>query len=178
MQVLYSIVFSIGINGLKPIVGNVEPYSISAKSGFVEGHEIFMVNDKNTPTWLAVHDEFISNLISGNTVSVGVIDANGVKKALNLNLSNISIDEMAEGKLLNKIGLGVVKFKLPAVIGEVHKNSPAEISGLLKNDRIVAINSNLIDSWEDLVEIIRKNPDKELNVEILREETLVNIEGG
>jgi len=83
---------------------------------------------------------------------------------------------MADGKLLNKIGLAVVKFKLLPIIGNVQKNSPAEKNGLLKNDRIIAINGNSIDSWEELVEIIKKNPDKELNVEVLREETLVNIE--
>ncbi len=174
--IAYSIVYSIGINALKPIVGNVEPYSISEKSGFVEGHEIFTVNDKKTPTWLAVHDAFISNLISRNTVSVGVIGANGIKQTLDLNLSNISIDEMADGKLLSIIGLGIVKFKLPAIIGEVQKNSPAEINGLKKNDRIIAIDSNLINSWEELVEVVRASPNKVLNVEILREETLVNIE--
>ena len=45
-----------------------------------------------------------------------------------------------------------------------------------KNDRIIAIDSNLINSWEELVEVVRASPNKVLNVEILREETLVNIE--
>ena len=174
--IVYSIVYFVGINALKPIVGNVEPFSISAKSGFVEGQQILAVNDKTTPTWVTVHDAFISNIISENIVSIDVVDINGVKQTFDLNLSDISIDEMVEGKLLNRIGLGVVKFKLPAIIGEVQKNSPAETNGLLKNDRIVSINSNLIDSWEELVEIIKASPDKDLNVEILREETLVNIQ--
>ena len=174
--IVYSIVYFVGINALKPIVGNVEPFSISAKSGFVEGQQILAVNDKTTPTWIAVHDAFIGNIISENIVSIDVVDINGVKQTFDLNLSDISIDEMVEGKLLNRIGLGVVKFKLPAIIGEVQKNSPAETNGLLKNDRIVSINGNLIDSWEELVEIIKASPDKDLNVEILREETLVNIQ--
>ena len=174
--IVYSIVYFVGINALKPIVGNVEPFSISAKSGFVEGQQILAVNDKTTPTWIAVHDAFISNIISENIVSIDVVDINGVKQTFDLNLSDISIDEMVEGKLLNRIGLGVVKFKLPAIIGEVQKNSPAETNGLLKNDRIVSINGNLIDYWEELVEIIKASPDKDLNVEILREETLVNIQ--
>ena len=173
--IAYSIVYSLGINALKPIVGNVEPFSISEKSGFIEGQQILSVNDKTTPTWVSVHDAFISNIISGNIVSIDVINADGTKEVLNLNFSNILIDEMVEGKLLNKIGLGVVKFKLPPIIGDVQKNSPAEIYGLLKNDRIIAIDNNSIDSWEDLVGVIKENPEKELNIEILREETLVNI---
>ena len=174
--IAYSIVYSVGINALKPIVGNVEPSSISAKSGFEQGQQILAVNDKTTPTWVTVHDAFIANVISRNIVSINVIDTNGIKQTLDLDLSSISIDEMVDGKLLNKIGLAVVKFKLLPIIGNVQKNSPAEKNGLLKNDRIIAINGNSIDSWEELVEIIKKNPDKELNVEVLREETLVNIE--
>ena len=174
--IAYSIAYSIGMNALKPIIGNVEPSSISKKSGFVEGQEILAINGENTPTWLAVHDALVSNIVSENIVSIDVINTDGDKEVLNLNLSNISIDEMAEGKLLNKIGLDIVKFKLPAIIGEIQKNSPAETSGLLKNDRIIAINSDLIDSWEELVEIIKESPGKHLNVEILREETFINIQ--
>ena len=157
-------------------MGNVEPSSISAKSGFEQGQQILAVNDKTTPTWVTVHDAFIANVISRNIVSINVIDTNGIKQTLDLDLSSISIYEMVDVKLLNKIGLAVVKFKLPPVIVNVQKNSPAEKNGLLKNDRIIAINGNSIDSWEELVEIIKKNPDEELNVEVLREETLVNIE--
>ena len=124
--IAYSIVYSVGINALKPIVGNVEPSSISAKSGFEQGQQILAVNDKTTPTWVTVHDAFIANVISRNIVSINVIDTNGIKQTLDLDLSSISIDEMVDGKLLNKIGLAVVKFKLPPVIGNVQKNSPAE----------------------------------------------------
>ena len=47
---------------------------------------------------------------------------------------------------------------------------------MLQNDRIIAVNSNLVDSWQEWVEIIQENPDKSLNVELLRDEALINIE--
>ncbi len=173
---IYSIIYSIGVNALKPIIGDVEPSSISEESGFVKGQEILAINGIKTPTWLTVADSLVSNIVSENIVSIDVINADGDKQALNLNLSNISIDEMSDGNLLNKLGLSIVKFELPAIIGEVEKNSPAEASRLLKNDRIIAINSNLINSWGELVEIIKGNPGEYLNVEILRDETLINIQ--
>ena len=173
---IYSIIYSIGVNALKPIIGDVEPFAISEESGFVKDQEILAINGIKTPTWPTVVDSLVSNIVSENIVSIDVINADGDKQALNLNLSNISIDEMADGNLLNKLGLSVVKFKLPAIIGEIEKNSPAEASRLLKNDRIIAINSNLINSWGELVEIIRENPDEYLNVEVLRNETLINIQ--
>ena len=173
---IYSIIYSIGVNALKPIIGDVEPSSISEESGFVKGQEILAINGIKTPTWLTVVDSLVSNIVSENIVSIDVINADGDKQALNLNLSNISIDEIADGNLLNKLGLSIVKFKLPAIIGEIEKDSPAEASRLLKNDRIIAVNSNLINSWGELVEIIKGNPGEYLNVEILRDETLINIQ--
>ena len=173
---IYSIIYSIGVNALKPIIGDVEPSSISEESGFVKGQEILAINGIKTPTWPTVVDSLVSNIVSENIVSIDVINADRDKQALNLNLSNISIDEMADGNLLNKLGLRIVKFELPAIIGEIEKNSPAEASRLLKNDRIIAVNSNLINSWGELVEIIKGNPGEYLNVEILRDETLINIQ--
>ena len=173
---IYSIIYSIGVNALKPIIDDVEPSSISEESGFVKGQEILAINGIKTPTWPTVVDSLVSNIVSENIVSIDVINADGDKQALNLNLSNISIDEMADGNLLNKLGLSIVKFELPAIIGEIEKNSPAEASRLLKNDRIIAVNSNLINSWGELVEIIKGNPGEYLNVEILRDETLINIQ--
>ena len=164
------------MNALKPIIGDVEPSSISEESGFVKGQEILAINGTKTPTWPTVIDSLVGNIVSENIVSIDVINADGDKQALNLNLANISIDEMADGNLLNKLGLSIVKFELPAIIGEIEKNSPAEASRLLKNDRIIAINSNLINSWGELVEIIKGNPGEYLNVEILRDETLINIQ--
>ena len=173
---MYSIIYSIGVNALKPIIGDVEPSSISEESGFVKDQEILAINGIKTPTWPTVVDSLVSNIVSENIVSIDVINADGDKQALNLNLSNISIDEIADGNLLNKLGLSIVKFELPAIIGEIEKNSPAEASRLLKNDRIIAVNSNLINSWGELVEIIKGNPGEYLNVEILRDETLINIQ--
>ena len=173
---IYSTIYSLGVNALKPIIGDVEPSSISEESGFVKGQEILAINGIKTPTWPTVVDSLVSNIVSENIVSIDVINADGDKQALNLNLSNISIDEIADGNLLNKLGLSIVKFKLPAIIGEIEKDSPAEASRLLKNDRIIAVNSNLINSWGELVEIIKGNPGEYLNVEILRDETLINIQ--
>ena len=174
--IAYSLIYTIGINALKPIIGHVETTSIASSSGFAEGQEILSINGLSTPTWPTVIDSLVNHVVSGDVVDIQVVNNSGEKQVLSLNLSSISIDEMADGKLLNKLGLNIVKLKLPPIIGEIEKNGPAQASGLLKNDRIIAVNSNLVDSWQEWVEIIQENPDKSLNVELLRDEALINIE--
>ena len=174
--IAYSLIYTIGINALKPIIGHVETTSIASSSGFAEGQEILSINGLSTPTWPTVIDSLVNHVVSGDVVDIQVVNNSGEKQVLSLNLSSISIDEMADGKLLNKLGLNIVKLKLPPIIGEIEKNGAAQSSGLLQNDRIIAVNSNLVDSWQEWVEIIQENPDKSLNVELLRDEALINIE--
>ena len=172
----YSLIYTIGINALKPIIGHVETTSIASSSGFAEGQEILSINGVSTPTWPTVIDSLVNHVVSGDVVDIQVVNNSGEKQVLSLNLSSISIDEMADGNLLKKLGLNIVKLKLPPIIGEIEKNGPAQSSGLLQNDRIIAVNSNLVDSWQEWVEIIQENPNKSLNVELLRDEALINIE--
>ena len=174
--IAYSLIYAIGINALKPIIGHVETTSIASSSGFAEGQEILSINGLSTPTWPTVIDSLVNHVVSGDVVDIQVVNNSGEKQVLSLNLSSISIDEMADGNLLKKLGLNIVKLKLPPIIGEIEKNGPAQASGLLQNDRIIAVNSNLVDSWQEWVEIIQENPNKSLNVELLREEALINIE--
>ena len=174
--IAYSLIYTIGINALKPIIGHVETTSIASSSGFAEGQEILSINGLSTPTWPTVIDSLVNHVVSGDVVDIQVKNNSGEKQVLSLNLSSISIDEMADGNLLKKLGLNIVKLKLPPIIGEIEKNGPAQASGLLQNDRIIAVNSNLVDSWQEWVEIIQENPNKSLNVELLRDEALINIE--
>ena len=174
--IAYSLIYTIGINALKPIIGHVETTSIASSSGFAEGQEILSINGLSTPTWPTVIDSLVNHVVSGDVVDIQVVNNSGEKQVLSLNLSSISIDEMADGNLLKKLGLNIVKLKLPPIIGEIEKNGPAQASGLLQNDRIIAVNSNLVDSWQEWVEIIQENPNKSLNVELLRDEALINIE--
>ena len=172
----YWMIFVIGINGLKPIIGNVEPSSISAHSGLELGDEILSVNGVVTSTWSTVIDKFVNGTVSGETVHLVVVDGNQIKQAVDIDLSQISIDEMAEGKLLEALGLSVIELKLPPVIGEILPNGAAEKSGLVKYDEVISVDGSLVTTWGEWVEIIRNNPGNRLNIEVLRAETIINVE--
>ena len=78
---------------------------MGAKSGFVAKQEIVSVNGIITPTWSNVFDSLVSQTVSGDTAKITVKDIDGIQKSVYLDLSRISIDEIADGKLLKKIGI-------------------------------------------------------------------------
>ena len=163
------------MNALKPIIGDVEPSSISEESGFVKGQEILAINGTKTPTWPTVIDSLVKHTIFGDTVNI-VVESNSKKQNLSLDLSKIKIDRISDGKLLNELGLSVIKLKIQPIIGMIEENGPAEASGLLKNDKIIAVNGDLIESWDEWVSIIQQNPNELLNTEVLRNNQLIYIQ--
>ncbi|MCZ6804667.1 MAG: RIP metalloprotease RseP [Proteobacteria bacterium] len=171
----YWMIFVIGVNGLKPIIGDVEPASISAQSGLISGQEILSVNDVITPTWSAVIDRLVNHIVTGDIINIDVIDSNAVSQSVEIDLSKISIDEMAEGKLLEALGLSVIELKLAPIIGEILPDGAAEKGGLFQYDEIISVNGASTNSWGEWVEIIRKNPGKELTVEVLRGNRVIHI---
>jgi regulator of sigma E protease len=58
---------------------------------------------------------------------------------------------------------GIPVAALP-VVNEVVAGSPAELAGLRPADRIISIDGTPVETWEQLVGIIQKNPDRSLEV--------------
>jgi len=54
-------------------------------------------------------------------------------------------------------------------IGSVMTNTPAEKAGLLKGDTIIEIDGVLIHQWDEMTDIIHKNPGKLLNLKVQRD---------
>ena len=50
------------------------------------------------------------------------------------------------------------------VVSEIIPEFPADLAGIQAGDRILAVNNNLIDSWEDMTELIHTAPDQEISV--------------
>ena len=69
--------------------------------------------------------------------------------------------------------IGVSKFA--PIIGTVSKDSPAFMSGLKSNDKIISINKTAIKTWDELSEKIRKS-DSLLHFEILRDGKIKKID--
>lgn len=65
---------------------------------------------------------------------------------------------------------------LESVIGDVEKDSPAYTSDIRANDRITAINSISIESWEEMAKIISDSDGKNIAVSVLRGESIITVD--
>lgn len=55
------------------------------------------------------------------------------------------------------------------VIVDISADSPADVAGILPNDKVVSIDGESIEQWSDMALIIQNNPGKELQLTVERE---------
>lgn len=90
---------------------------------------------------------------------------------------------MFAGPLMNMV-FAVVIFALmfsiqgvaegTTTLGNIVKNGPAEHAGLKKGDKVVSIDGNKVENWNDVVEQLHKRPGKQITVVVKRDgKTLV-----
>lgn len=58
-------------------------------------------------------------------------------------------------------------------VGEVLPDSPAAKAGLLKEDRIIEIDGKPINRWDEMTEVIHKNPGREVLLKIKRDNQII-----
>jgi regulator of sigma E protease len=164
----YWIVYIIGITGLKPVVGSVQEGSPAVHAGFQVDDEITKINGRATPTWNSALELLVAGVIDHSTAAVRVKDAQGLERLLAVELSAIPIDSMAEGNLLNLLGVEPARPSIPAVIGAVTQQGAAWQAGLARGDRIAAVDGVAVRDWQHWVEIVRAAPEVPLSVSISR----------
>ena len=164
----YWAMYMIGINDFKPIIGEIEMKSIAAESGFRSGDRILEVDGRKTPTWSSVIDTTVANVVNAREVVFTVSAGQYSERDITIDLSKISIDEMASGQLFKAIGLYPKRPVIPAIIGEIIEGGSAQAVGMQVGDKVLKVDDDPVKDWINWVEIIRANPQQALQIDILR----------
>ena len=162
---VYWCMFVAGVPGLRPVVGEVQTDSLAAAADIRAGDEILSINGQPTPTWEATVMELLdASLGDQASIPLTVRGADGDERRLQAGLGDGELLE--KGGVLENFGIGV--WQLPPVIDEIVPNGAAEKAGLQSGDRILRVDDELIDSWNEWVNYVRQRPEQTLNVQIER----------
>jgi regulator of sigma E protease len=163
---LYWILFSLGVTGLKPVVGIVQEGGLASQANLRSGDLIQAIDGQPVKTWQDARWILLNASLEKPSVEIQAIDAN--QNGLWSTLSFSGVNNDAEQDILNKLGLEMAKPSLPAVIGELLPNSAATDAGFEVGDRIVSIDNIAVEDWENVVTYVKKNPNNPLQFEVLR----------
>lgn len=162
----YWLVFSLGEQAMRPLVGQVASGSVAAQAGVLAGDELVQIGATRVQSWEQGLFALLEAALDKKDVQLQVRGENGNERSLWLPGSAMAQLMQDEGDIFDKLGLA--PKRLPAVIGEVLKGEAAEAAGLLPGDRVLKANGLSIDAWAQWVELIRQHPDESMRLEIER----------
>jgi regulator of sigma E protease len=164
----YWLVFVIGIAGVKPVVGEVFDGSIAADGGFRTGDLIMRIDDREVSTWSAAFLVLLDKSLARDRVPVAVIDADERPRERVLDFGALAADT-DRADLLENIGFSMYRPVIPAVVGKIEAGGAADRAGLRPEDRVIAVDGDAVETWEEWVEVVRRHPERELAVTIERD---------
>lgn len=164
----YWLIFVMGISGMKPVVGDIQPGSIAEQGGFERGDLIVAIDDRPVAIWNTAFVELLDRSLARARVEIEVIDAAGNPRARTLDFGRLPPD-VDRSNLLPNVGFDLHRPPLPAVIGRIESGSPADEAGLRSGDRILASGERRVSDWMQWVEMIRANPGRPIEVEYERD---------
>jgi regulator of sigma E protease len=165
---LFWAVLVIGETGMKPILGEVTQGTIAAQAGFIEGDEITVVNDKQTPTWMEAMETIVTSAM-GDEEIITVAVTTAKQEQVVRNLSITESDKKDAAALYKRLGFKPWSPSLKPIIGKVLPDSAALAAGLKANDLIVSADNIPIKEWQQWVDIVKLHPDKVIALIIERD---------
>lgn len=171
----YWAIYMVGVDGIQPMVGKVAEGSIAQQAGFRAGDTILSIDGKEVQSWDHRRLYVFQRALDQARLLVEVRDAQGQEKRLELDLTDLPVQQVNASLIERGIGLiGYFPEVLP-VIGAIEPG-PAQRAGMQVGDRLVEINSRPVGTWEDLVAVVSRSPGQPLQVTVEREGARLNFD--
>ncbi|WAG77998.1 sigma E protease regulator RseP [Metapseudomonas furukawaii] len=148
----------LGSQQVRPVIGSVAPDSIAAQAGLVAGEEIVSVDGKAVTGWNQVNLQLVRRLGESGALLVGVREAGASTEQTRQLQLNDWLKGVEEPDPIGALGIQPWRPAIPPVLAELDPKGPAQAAGLKSGDRLLALDGQPLDDWQQLVERVRKRP--------------------
>ena len=167
--VAYWAMFVVGVSGLRPMIGGIEPGSIAELAGMRAGQEIVEVDGRETPTWQNVLERVIGATLRGGSLRIDVLSpGDELRREVELPLDDVFVDELTQGRFFERLGIETLRLRIEARLASVSEDSPAARAGLAAGDRVISVDGIPVEEWADLVRLVRERPGEPLSLVVER----------
>ena len=160
---LYWLLFMNGVQEARPVVALPPPDTPAASAGFAPGETIRAIDGEPVGSWQDVRWRMLQLALERQQVKVEVINRDNQLNWRTLDFSRFDAEQL-EGDTLALIGLRLFRPEVSPVIGRIVPGSVAEQAGLQAGDRILEANGATIATWDQLVQLVRGHPGRELRL--------------
>jgi regulator of sigma E protease len=162
--VIFSVVFAaVGVPVLPPTVGRVPVDSAAAQAGLRPRDQVVAIDGRPVEHWGEL-EEAVARA-NGRALALTTL-RDGTRQEVTVTPRKVPVrtpfNEPAEAW-----SIGARPY-LPPVVGEVRAGMPAAEAGLQPRDRVVALNGQPIETWDELAEMISTRAEETLTLRIER----------
>jgi regulator of sigma E protease len=161
---IFAVMFvAIGVPIVDPTIGRVTSDSPAAQAGLRPRDQVVTLDGKPVEHWGEIEEAVAGS--NGRPLAFTIV-RDGVRQDATVTPRKVPIktpfNEPAEAW-----SIGARPYAAP-VIGEVRPGMPAAVAGLQPRDRILAINGQAIETWDELAEAISSRADETITLRIER----------
>ncbi|WP_341503494.1 sigma E protease regulator RseP [Gallaecimonas sp. GXIMD4217] len=163
----YWLVGMLGLQTVKPVVGEIQPQSIAAEAAVPVGAEILAVDGQKVRTWQDINLALV-DAIGEDSLTLSVRDDAGYQRRLALDIRTWTLPE--DGSALRSLGLVPFTPKAKPIIAQVVKELAGDRAGLKPGDELLALDGEAIQDWQLFVEKIQQSPGQALSLRVRRDD--------
>lgn len=152
-------------------IGKVMP-DTPAQTQLVQGDKIIAIDGQATQTWEQIHLALVQRVGESGTIQVDVERGEQVQQV------KLPIDGFLRNQQQSPLEvLGFYPYRPPmkAVVSELVEGGAAQRQGMQVGDEIIKIDSKPVQDWYEVVTIVRKSPEKLLQIDVLRQGNIVTL---
>jgi len=169
---LYWWTLVLGVPSLKPVIAAPPASSIAAAAGLHEGDLILSANGKPMTSWDTLQGSLLKEALasSGRMLDLTVVSGPHVTKGetphvVHVDLANARFDP---NSFFSDVGIGPYQIKFEPVLGELTRGFPAEQAGLKSGDRVLSVDGEKVDSFQQLQALVAARPGRIVKIDFTR----------
>jgi regulator of sigma E protease len=172
---VYAGLYMYGMPEARPVLAQPAAGTLAQGADFAAGDTVRSVDGEPIATWQDLRWRVLQGALQKEALRFEVVSARGNISMHVLDLRNFPSEEV-ESDAMERIGLRLFRPPLDPVFGKVVPGGPAERAGLLAGDRVTHAGGAEVRNWEGLVQTIRANPGRVLQLTVEREGARLRVD--
>ncbi len=153
---------------IAPVLEAVAPESPAAKAGLMVGDQIKKIDGRDIATRVELLDAAAKG--KGTPLTLEVLRDGRLET-----LTVTPIPAPGPAHKGEEAGYYLGIEEIPPVVNEVVPGKPAAAAGFKEGDRVLSIDGTLIHTWTQMTSLVKDNPGKTLQVDVLRDGHRVSL---
>lgn len=157
-----------GVPGVAPVVFAVDAGSPAAAAGVARDDLIEAVGGRDVVTWEGATFAILDELLATGIIDLRVRHADGTTDSVAIDVRGRESELTEPEALFDRLGMSPQPL-LPAIVGTITPDMPAEHAGVRPGDRITHVDGVAVASFNELAQQVRGRPGQTIELGLERD---------